>query len=95
MALSFRSKSGWNAPRFRPSLRPDDGVNSMPEYKVDLTDDQVRALQELAQRRGLKMNEVLQQAISTEKLIADNVEEGDDLLIKKGDRFKKVVFDKK
>jgi len=38
---------------------------------------------------------VLQQAITTEKLIADNVEEGDDLLIKKGDRFKKVVFDKK
>jgi predicted transcriptional regulator len=67
----------------------------MAEYKVDLTDDQVRALQELARRRGLKMNEVLQQAISTEKLIADNVEDGDDLLIKKGDRFKKVVFDRK
>lgn len=67
----------------------------MAEYKVDLTDEQVKALQELAQRRGLKLNEVLQQAISTEKLIADNVEEGDDLLIKKGDRFKKVVFDKK
>jgi predicted S18 family serine protease len=67
----------------------------MPEYKVDLTDEQVQALQELARRRGLKMNEVLQQAISTEKLIADNVEEGDDLLIKKGDRFKKVVFDSK
>jgi predicted transcriptional regulator len=67
----------------------------MAEYKVDLTDEQVKALQDLAQRRGLKMSEVLQQAISTEKLIADNVEEGDDLLIKKGDRFKKVVFDKK
>jgi hypothetical protein len=67
----------------------------MAEYKVDLTDEQVKALQELAARRGLKMNEVLQQAISTEKLIADNVGEGDDLLIKKGDRFKKVVFDKK
>jgi hypothetical protein len=67
----------------------------MPEYKVDLTDEQVKALQDLARRRGLKMNEVLQQAISTEKLIADNVEDGDDLLIKKGDRFKKVVFDKK
>ena len=67
----------------------------MAEYKVDLTEEQVKALQELARRRGLKMNEVLQQAISTEKLIADNVEEGDDLLIKKGDRYKKVVFDKK
>jgi predicted transcriptional regulator len=67
----------------------------MAEYKVDLSDEVVRALQELAARRGLKMNEVLQQAISTEKLIADNVDEGDDLLIKKGDKFKKVVFDKK
>ncbi|MGZ8287134.1 MAG: hypothetical protein ACXW27_01680 [Allosphingosinicella sp.] len=67
----------------------------MAEYKVDLSDEVVRALRELAARRGLKMNEVLQQAISTEKLIADNVDEGDDLLIKKGDKFKKVVFDKK
>jgi predicted transcriptional regulator len=67
----------------------------MPEYKVDLSDEVVKALRELAARRGLKMNEVLQQAISTEKLIADNVDEGDDLLIKKGDKFKKVVFDKK
>lgn len=67
----------------------------MPEYKVDLTDEQVKTLQELARRRGLKLSEVLQQAITTEKLIADNVDEGDDLLIKKGDRYKKVVFDKK
>lgn len=67
----------------------------MPEFKVDLSDEQVSALQELARRRGLKLSEVLQQAISTEKLIADNVQEGDDLLIRKGDQFKKVVFDRK
>lgn len=67
----------------------------MAEYKVDLSDEVVKALQELAARRGLKMNEVLQQAITTEKLIADNVDEGDDLLIKKGDKFKKVVFGRK
>jgi predicted transcriptional regulator len=66
----------------------------MAEYKVDLTDEQVRMLQELAAKRGVSANTVLQQAINTEKVIADNVDQGDDLLIKKGDRLKKVVLKK-
>ena len=66
----------------------------MAEYRVDLTDEQVKMLQELAARRGVNANTVIQQAISTEKLIADNVEQGDDLLIKKGDKLKRVVLKK-
>jgi hypothetical protein len=89
------SKSRWQPGRFGLSFAARRSAVNMAEYKVDLTDEQIRALQDLAKRRGVKMNEVIQQAISTEKLIADNVDEGDDLLIKKGDRFKKVRFDKK
>jgi len=66
----------------------------MAEYKVDLTDEQIKMLQELAARRGVNANTIIQQAISTEKLIADNVEQGDDLLIKKGDKLKRVVLKK-
>ena len=66
----------------------------MAEYKVDLTDEQIKMLQELAAKRGVNANTIIQQAISTEKLIADNVDQGDDLLIKKGDKLKRVVLKK-
>lgn len=66
----------------------------MAEYRVDLTEEQVKMLQELAAKRGVNANTIIQQAISTEKLIADNVEQGDDLLIKKGDKLKRVVLKK-
>ena len=55
----------------------------MPEVQATLTDEEMQALLELASRRGVDPNTVLKQAIATEKLISDNVKEGDDLLIKK------------
>lgn len=64
----------------------------MAEYKVDLTDEQIKMLQDLAAKRGVDANTIIQQAITTEKLISDNVDPADDLLIRKGDKFKKVVF---
>lgn len=66
----------------------------MAQYKVELSEEVIKALQELARRRGLDANTIIQQAITTEKLIADNVGKDDDLLIKKGDSFKKIVFDR-
>lgn len=64
------------------------------KYEVELSDENIRALQDLAARRGKDANTIIQQAIATEKLIADHVGKDDDLLIKKGDSFQKVVFDK-
>jgi predicted transcriptional regulator len=67
----------------------------MPQYTVELDEQHIKALQELATRRGMDANTIIQQAIVTEKLIADNVGKDDDLLIKKGDNsFQKIVFDK-
>jgi hypothetical protein len=67
----------------------------MAEFTVQLGEDDLNKLAELAKARGVDANTVLQQAISTEKLIADNVQEGDDLLIKKKDNsFSKIVFSK-
>jgi predicted transcriptional regulator len=67
----------------------------MAEYKIDLDEDLVRMLTELSKKRKLSATEIIKQAVSTEKLISDNVEldKGDELLIKKGDKFKKIVFE--
>jgi hypothetical protein len=64
------------------------------KYEVELSPENIEALKSLATRRGMDANTIIQQAIATEKLIADNVGENDDLLIKKGDKFQKIVFDK-
>ena len=53
----------------------------------------MNALSELAGRRGSDANTVLQQAIATEKLLSDNIDLGDKLLIKKADdSYKEVVL---
>lgn len=65
----------------------------MPQVTANLTDEQYNSLVEIARQRGLDANTVLQQAISTEKLISDNVSPADDLLIKRPDNtVTKVVF---
>jgi|HubBroStandDraft_4_1064222.scaffolds.fasta_scaffold1722316_2 predicted transcriptional regulator len=67
----------------------------MAAVTVQLSDDDLQKLAELAKQRGVDANTVLQQAISTEKLIADNVQDGDDLLIKKKDNsYSRIVFSK-
>lgn len=64
------------------------------KIEAELSRENFEALKELAQKRGLDANTVLQQAISTEKLIADNVGPKDELLIKSGNQFSKVLFSK-
>ncbi len=67
----------------------------MAAVTVQLSDDDLQKLAELAKQRGVDANTVHQQAISTEKLIADNVQDGDDLLIKKKDNsYSRIVFSK-
>jgi predicted transcriptional regulator len=67
----------------------------MAAVTVQLSDDDLQKLAELAKQRGVDANTVLQQAISTEKLIADNVQDGDDPLIKKKDNsYSRIVFSK-
>jgi len=69
--------------------------DSSVQIQAQVTPDQLQALKDLALRRGVDANTVLQQAISTEKLLADNISPGEDLLIKKNDNtFSKIVFEK-
>jgi hypothetical protein len=64
------------------------------KVEAEISQANFEALKDLAQKRGLDANTVLQQAIATEKLISDNVGPDDELLIKRGDRFSKVLFSK-
>ncbi len=62
-------------------------------YTVELSPDDLKSLSILAGRRGSDANAVLKQAIATEKLLSDNIQLGDKLLIKKADdSFKEVVL---
>lgn len=66
----------------------------MAQYTIELSDADLEKLTALAKQRNITASEVISQAIGTEKLIADNVGEDDDLLIKQGSNFKKFTFAK-
>jgi hypothetical protein len=67
--------------------------NSTVSVKAELTDVQLQMLKDLAGRRGVSPNTVLQQAIETEKLLADNVHEADEVIIKRpNNTYAKVLF---
>ena len=57
----------------------------MPEIKANLSDEQLAILLDLAEKRGVDANTVLQQAIGTEHLISQNVGDKDELIVKKQD----------
>ncbi|KMO12301.1 hypothetical protein SQ03_24680 [Methylobacterium platani JCM 14648] len=53
------------------------------------------ALKELAERRGVDANTVLQQAIETEKLLSDHVGVDDKVLIERPNKtYARVIFSK-
>lgn len=65
----------------------------MQEFKIQLTDDEFKTIHILASKRRTKPNAVIQQALATEKLLADNMGPEDELLIKKRNgEMQKVIF---
>lgn len=57
----------------------------MAEYKIDLSDEDIARIAALAKERGVSADTIVQQAIATEKLIADNVGAQDELQVRRGD----------
>ncbi len=55
---------------------------------VELGEDAVRALVEIADRNGIELAEAIEQAIANEKFIEDEVDDGAKLLIEKGDELR-------
>lgn len=65
----------------------------MPEFTIQLTDEEFKAVHMLSSQRRSRPNAVIQQALATERLLAENMKPGDELLIKKPNgSLQKVIF---
>jgi len=60
------------------------------ERDVELPDATVRALETLARRNGLTIDQMLEQAIANEQFIEDKIADGNEILVGRGDRFRKL-----
>lgn len=58
---------------------------------VNLPDDAIKAIREIAQRRGTTMTEVIRQAIATEKFLFDTMQEGGKVLVEDRDKTLKQI----
>lgn len=58
---------------------------------VNLPDDAIKAIREIAERRGTTMTEVIRQAIATEKFLFDTVQEGGKVLVEDRDKTLKQI----
>lgn len=72
-------------PAHAESMQGDADKNESIVVQAELTPALYEALVSLARQRGISANTVLAQAITTERLFADNVSKGDEVLIKHPD----------
>ena len=66
----------------------------MAKVTVELSEEELKSILAQAKARGVSPNTIIQEAVSTQKVISENVGADDEVLIKKGDRYQKVVFKK-
>jgi predicted transcriptional regulator len=60
---------------------------------VNLSDETIKDLKEVADKRGISLTEVIRRAIATEKFVQDEREEGGKILVEKpGGRVREVEF---
>ncbi len=60
------------------------------KQEIELPDATVHALMTLADRNGLTIDQMLQQAIANEQFIEDKIEAGEEILVGSGDKFHKL-----
>ncbi len=58
--------------------------------EIELPVSTVNALKNLAERNGLTIEQMLEQAIANEQYIEDKLAAGDEILIGSGDKFRKL-----
>lgn len=75
-----------------PTTRITITIEINGEQKVfELGEDALRALQAIAARREISIEEALVQAVATEKFIEDQERAGAKLLIEKNDKLRELV----
>ncbi|MGH8524911.1 MAG: ribbon-helix-helix protein, CopG family [Gammaproteobacteria bacterium] len=66
---------------------------AMKKVTVNLSDETIEDLREVAKKRGITLTEAIRQAIATEKFVQKEREEGGKVLIeKRGGRVREVEF---
>ena len=59
---------------------------------VNLPDQTVQALKELADKRGVTMTQVLRQSIENEQFLREEVNRGSKILLEEPDKSKRIVI---
>lgn len=62
------------------------------EHEIELPDEAASILKEIADRNGLTVAAALQQAITNEKFIEEQLANGARLLVEKDDKLREVEF---
>lgn len=66
---------------------------AMKKVTVNLSDETIDDLKEVASKRGITLTEAIRKAIATEKFVQDKQDEGAKILIEKpGQRVREVEF---
>ncbi len=66
---------------------------AMKKVTVNLSDETIEDLKEVAEKRGITLTEAIRKAIATEKFVQDERDEGGKILIEKpGGRVREVEF---
>ena len=66
---------------------------AMKKVTVNLSDETIEDLREVASKRGITLTEAIRKAIATEKFVQDERDEGAKILIEKpGERVREVEF---
>jgi hypothetical protein len=69
-----------------------DRVNTKVKTSVNLSEDAVRALKDIADSRGTNMSEVLRHAISLEKFVHDETKDGAKILVEKNNDTRQLLI---
>ena len=66
---------------------------AVKKVTVNLSDETIRDLREVADKRGITLTEAIRRAIATEKFVQDERDEGSKILVEKpGGRVREVEF---
>src|SRR5215210_5317159 len=73
---------------------PKEGVTVTDKVKtsVNLSEDAVQALKDIASSRGTNMSEVLRHAISLEKFVHEETKDGAKILVEKDNDVRQLVI---
>ena len=75
-----------------PMAASATGTATKNKISVSLTDEAAQAVQELAERTGLGVSEIIRRAIALERFIITEVDQGSEFLIRRDGELERIKF---